>query len=310
MDDFLIFSGTAIPDLASAIARELGVRPGLCAVERFPDGEVSVKLEESVRRKEVYIIQSTSPPVNDHLVELLAFADAFRRASAQSITAIIPYFGYSRSDKRHGRREAIAASMVADLLQAVNIDHIITIDLHTPQIEGFFQIPVDNLSAAPTLCGSVRGRLPEDAVVVSPDAGRVKMATEFANRLGLPLVVLHKRRDSGTDTTVTHLVGDVGERACLIVDDIISTGGTIVRSIEALLDAGAREEIYVASTHGLLLGGAPEMLDCKAVREVYITDTITAVEPRAPKLKVISVAPLIAGAINQLMADGWLGDLY
>jgi ribose-phosphate pyrophosphokinase len=310
MDDFLIFSGTAVPDLASAIAQELGVRPGLCAVERFPDGEVSVKLEESVRRKAVYIIQSTSPPVNDHLVELLAFADAFRRASAQSIMAIIPYFGYARSDKRHGRREAIAASMVADLLQAVNIDHIITVDLHTPQIEGFFQIPVDNLSAAPTLCGSVRGRLPEDAVVVSPDAGRVKMATEFANRLGLPLVVLHKRRDSGTDTTVTHLVGDVGERACLIVDDIISTGGTIFRSIEALLDAGAREEIYVASTHGLLLGGAPEMLNCKAVREVFITDTIAAVEPRAPNLKVISVAPLIAGAINQLMADGWLGDLY
>lgn len=310
MNDFLIFSGTAVPDLAAAIARELDARPGLCKVERFPDGELSVKLEQSVRRKEVYIIQSTSPPVNDHLVELFAFADAFRRASAASITAVIPYFGYSRSDKRHGRREAIAASMVADLLQAAHIDHIITVDLHTPQIEGFFQIPVDNLAAAPTLCGPVRKRLPEDAVVVSPDAGRVKAATEFANRLGLPLVVLHKRRDSGTETTVTHLVGDVRSRACLIVDDIISTGGTIVRSIEALLEAGAREELYIASTHGLLLGGAREMFDCHAVREVFVTDTIATPEQHSPKLKVISVAPLIAGAINQLMADGWLGDLY
>ncbi len=278
----MIFSGTASAGLAASIAQELGVRPGLSSVERFPDGELSVRLEESVRRKEVYIIQSTLPPVNDHLVELLAFADALRRASAATITAIIPYFGYSRSDKRHGRREAIAASMTADLLQAVNIDHIVTIDLHTPQIEGFFQIPVDNLSATPTLCGPMRHLSPSDTVVVSPDAGRVKMATEFANRLGLPLVVLHKRRVSGTDTAVTHLVGDVGSRACLIVNDIISTGGTIVRSIDALLEAGAREEIYIASTHGLLLGGAHEMFDYSAVREVLITDTVAAASSIRP----------------------------
>ncbi|HEY3230150.1 MAG TPA: ribose-phosphate pyrophosphokinase, partial [Roseiflexaceae bacterium] len=237
-DDFLIFSGTANPDLAAAIARELGVRLGRCNVERFPDSELSVQLLEPVRRKEVFIIQPTSPPVNDHLIELLAFADACRRAAAERITAIVPYFGYARADKRHGRREPITASMVAHLLQAVAVDHVLTVDLHAPQIEGFFHAAVDSLTAVPTLCAALRDQLPPEIVVVAPDSGRVRMATQYAQRLGAPLVVLHKRRESSTETTVTHLVGDVRGRACLIVDDMIATGGTMAESVAALLAAG------------------------------------------------------------------------
>src|SRR5688572_7106388 len=193
--DFTIFAGTANPHLAALIARELDVRLGASVVERFPDGEISVRLDEPVRGREVFIVQPTGPPVNEHLVELLAFADACRRASAERITAVVPYFGYARADKRHGRREPITASMVADLLQAVGVDHVVTVDVHAPQLEGFFRIPVDNLTAVPTLCDALRKHLPEKIVVVSPDAGRVSMASEYAHRLGTSVVVLHKRRE-------------------------------------------------------------------------------------------------------------------
>ena len=307
-DDFTIFTGTANPELAGRIADDLGVRLGTCAVERFPDGEISVRLEEPVRGREVFIVQPTSPPVNEHLVELLAFADACRRASAARITAIVPYFGYARSDKRHGRREPITASMVADLLQAVGIDHVVTIDVHAPQIEGFFRVPVDSLTAVAVLSNALRDQLPGGTVVVSPDAGRMRMATEYAHRLEASVVVLHKRRESGMETTVTHVVGDVRDRACLIVDDMISTGGTIAESIEALLAAGARPEITVAATHGLLLRDARHKLAHEAVREVIVTDTVAAGRSWH-QLRVISVAPLIAGAIRQFLADGSLSDL-
>ncbi|MGH9883574.1 MAG: ribose-phosphate diphosphokinase, partial [Pyrinomonadaceae bacterium] len=271
--DFLIFAGTASADLAASIARQFGVRLGASSVDHFPDGEVSVKLDEPVRGREIFIVQATSPPVNEHLVELLAFADACRRASAEAITAIVPYFGYARADKRHGRRESISASMVADLLQAVGITHVVTVDVHTQQLEGFFRIPVDSLTAVPMLVDALRDRLQKGAVVVSPDAGRVRMATEFAHRLNTSVVVLHKRRESGTETKVTHLVGEVRGRACLIIDDMISTGGTMAESIEALLNAGACPEITIAATHGLLLDGAREHLSHESVREVFVTDT-------------------------------------
>lgn len=308
-DDLLIFAGTASADLAASIVRHLGVRLGASSSELFPDGEVSVRLNEPVRGREIFIVQATSPPVNDHLFELLAFADACRRASAETITAIVPYFGYARADKRHSRREPISASVVADLLQTVGITHLVTVDVHTPQLEGFFRIPVDSLTAVPMLVDSMRNRLPEGVVVVSPDAGRVRMATEFAHRLKTSVVVLHKRRESGTETQVTHLVGDVRGRACLIIDDMISTGGTMAESIEALLSAGARPEITVAATHGLLLDGARETLSHESVREVFVTDTVALKDQAWPQLQVISVAPLIAEAIRRFMTDGSLGDL-
>jgi ribose-phosphate pyrophosphokinase len=307
---FTIFAGTANPTLAAAIARELGVQVGACAVDRFPDGEVAVQLREPVRRKEVFLVQSTSPPVNDHLVELLALADACRRAAAARITAIMPYFGYARADKRYGRQEPIMGRVVADLLEAVGIAHVVTVDLHTPQIEGFFHAPVDTLTAVPTLCRALHERLPPDLVVVSPDVGRMRMATHYAQCLGVPVIVLHKRRKSGAETEVTHVVGDVASRACLIVDDVISTGGTIAESVRALLGAGARPEIIVAATHGLLLLGARDKLEHPAVREVFVTDTVCVAEKDWPQLRVISIAPVIAGALERFLADGSIGDLY
>jgi ribose-phosphate pyrophosphokinase len=307
---FTIFAGTANPALASAIARELGVQVGGCVVDRFPDGEVVVQLLEPVRRKEVFLVQPTSPPVNDHLVELLALADACRRAAAARITAIMPYFGYARADKRHGRREPITGRVVADLLQTVGIAHVVTLDLHTPQIEGFFHAPVDSLTAVPTLCRALRDRLPPDLVVVSPDVGRVWMAAHYAQCLGAPVIVLHKRRESGIETEVTHVVGDVSSRTCLIVDDMISTGGTIAESIRALLSAGAHPEMIIAATHGLLLPGVREKLNHPTVREVFVTDTVCIAEKDWPRLQVISIAPLIASAMERFLANGSIGDLY
>ena len=309
-DAFTILAGTANPALAAAIARDLGVQVGACVIDRFPDGEVAVRLLEPVRRKEVFLVQPTSPPVNDHLVELLALADACRRAAAARITAIVPYFGYGRADKRHGRREPITGRMVADVLEAVGIAHVVTVDLHTPQIEGFFFAPVDSLTAMPTLCRALRDRLPADVVVVSPDAGRVRLATLYAQRLGVPVVVLHKRRESGTETEVTHVVGDVAGRPCLIVDDIVSAGGTVAESIRALLAVGARPEIVVAATHGVLLAGARDKLDQAGVREVWVTDTVPVDDKDWARVRVVSIAPVIAGALERFLADGSISDLY
>lgn len=308
--EFVIFAGTANPDLTAAIAADLGMFPGACAIERFPDGETSVQLLESVRRKEVFLVQPLSPPVNDHLVELLALADACRRAAATRITAVVPYLGYARSDKRHGRREPISGRMVADVLEAVGIDHVVTMDLHAPQIEGFFHIPVDSLTAVPTLCNILHEKLPPGVVVVAPDAGALRMATDYAHRLKGTVAVLHKRRESGTGTQVTHLVGEVGGKPCLIVDDMISTGGTLASGIEALLQAGARPELTIAATHGLLLPGARQKLTHEAVKNVLVTDTVAGAPKDWPRLQVISIAPVIAGALKRLLEHRSLGDLY
>jgi ribose-phosphate pyrophosphokinase len=302
-NDFIIFSGRANVALATSVAVEMGARLGACSVERFPDGELSVRLDEPVRGREVFIIQPTSPPVNDHLIELLAFADACRRASAARITAVMPYFGYARADKRSGRREPITASMVADLMQAVGVNHVITIDLHASQIEGFFHIPVDSLTAAPVMAEALRPGLPAETVVVSPDAGRVRMATEYAQLLGAPVAVLHKERASGVETKVTRVVGDVRDRPCLIIDDMISTGGTIAESVDALLEAGARPEITVAATHGLMLYGAREKLSRPEARETLVTDTVAPPAHDWPRLRIVSIAPLIASALRRFSDD-------
>jgi ribose-phosphate pyrophosphokinase len=304
-DDFVIFSGSANPRLAEAIARELGEHTGACTVERFPDGEVAIKLLEPVRGKQVVLVQPTSPPVNDHLLELAALADACRRGAAARITAVVPYFGYGRSDKRQGRSEPIMGRVVADLLESVGVGHVITLDLHTPQTEGFFHAPIDILTAVPTLCDRLRNRLPAGAVVVSPDVGRVTLATQYAECLDLPLVVMHKKRVSGSETQITDVTGDVALRACLLVDDVISTGGTILESVKALLEAGARHEIIVAATHGLFVAGAREKLSHPAINELVVTDTVPVTESDLPRIRVISVAPIIAACLERLLSDGW-----
>ena len=309
-DNFVLFSGTANPNLGEAVAAELGVRLGACAIERFPDGELSVRLDESVRRREVFLVQPTAPPVNDRLVELLAFADACRRSAAARVTAVVPYFGYARSDKRHGRREPITASLVARLMETAGVDHIVTLDLHAAQIEGFFHIPVDELTAVSTLCRALQGRLSPGTVVVSPDAGRVALATDYSQRLGTPVVILHKRRASGTETEVSHVVGDVRGRPCRIIVDMISTGGTIARAVEALLTAGAQPEMTIAATHGLFVGEARAKLGHEAVRQVLVTDTVAVGDPSWPLLRIVSIAPLLAAAIRRILTDGSLGDRF
>lgn len=308
--EFVIFAGTANPDLAVAIAADLGVAIGACAIERFPDGEISVQLEESVRRKEVFLVQPLSPPANEHLVELLALADACRRAAAARITAVMPYMGYARSDKRHGRREPIMGRMVADVLEAVGVHHVVTVDLHAPQIEGFFNIPVDQLTAVPRLATYLHEDPSPGKVVVAPDAGALRMASDYAQRLHGTVAVIHKRRESGTGTQVTHLVGDVAGKTCLIVDDMISTGGTLASAIQALLKAGARPELTIAATHGLLLTGSREKLMHEAVRNVVITDTVAGAPKDWLRLQVVSIASVIGEALKRLLAHRSLGDLY
>lgn len=309
MAEYIMFAGSANPALAAAVARELGVVPGACSVERFPDGETSVRVLESVRGKDVYLLQPTCPPVNDNVMELLSFADACRRAAAGRIHAVVPYYGYGRSDKRHGRREPITASMVALLMRAAGIDHVVTLDLHTDQIEGFFPGPFDTLTAVPTLSAALGAALDSGAVVVAPDAGRVKLATQYAHRLDAPLAVLHKRRDSGTETHVTHLVGEVEGRTCVIIDDMISTGGTLVESVGALREAGAARFV-VSATHGLLLKDAVGRLADAGVERLLVTDTVPLREDGRGIVQVVSVAPLLAQALRQLVQDQSLEELF
>ena len=299
---YIIFAGTANPSLAEAVAGQLETRLGEREIERFPDGELTVRLESSVRDRQVFIVQPTAPPVNDHLVELLAFADACRRASAGRITAVVPYFGYARGDRRSAPREPIMASLVAEVMQCAGIQHLVLLDVHTPQMEGFFRIPVDHLSAVAALCDSLGDQLPEGAVVVSPDAGRIQMAKEYARRLHAPLAILLKHRKSATQTEATRLIGDVRNRVCLIIDDMIATGGTIVESVRALREAGARPEFYVAATHGLMLGTACAQFTSAGVQTVFVTDSVVPPDTCGRRLQVTTVAPLLASAIRHQVA--------
>jgi ribose-phosphate pyrophosphokinase len=296
--DVILLSGRANLPLASAIARELDVPVGRCAIDRFADGETSVRLDESVTGRDVVLVQPTAPPVNDHLMELLALADACRRGVAARITAVIPYYGYARSDKRHNELEPIMGRVVADLLQSVGISHFVTMDLHTPQIEGFFRAPVDSLTAMESLCAAMRAELPGDFVVVAPDAGRATLAAHYAQCLGAEVVVLHKRRTRDRVETV-RVVGEVEGRACVLIDDMISTGGTLAQAVGVLLDKGAQPGIVIAATHGLFIPPARERLDVPGVKSVYVTDTIASPVPGWPRLRVVPVASVFAAAVRR-----------
>lgn len=306
-----ILAGSASAHLAHAVEPHLDVRLAACTAERFPDGEVSVRLDEAVRGSDVILLAATAPPVNDHLVELLALADACRRADAARIVAVMPYFGYARSDRRDGRRTPIMASLVAELIERAGVDHVVTVDVHTPALEGFFRIPVDNLTALNLLSAALRSRVPDDAVIVAPDLGALRLANRFANTLDLPVAVCHKRRLGGAEVSISRVTGDVKGRRCIVVDDMISTGGTIVEAVRALEQAGALPGAIVAATHAVLVPGALDKIAAAGVRNLLVTDSI---EPRgepAARLSpaVVSIAPLLATAIRHLLRGGSLREL-
>ena len=288
---FVILAGTAHPRLAADIATHVGTPLGACRVERFPDGEVAAEIQQSVRGHDVFIVQPMSPPVNDHLVELLVVVDACRRADADRITAIVPYFAYARADKRAGRRVPVTARAIADMMQSVGIDHVVTLDAHTPQIEGFFRIPIDNLSILPIMCSALESRLTDDTVIVSPDLGGVK------------------RRMDGESVEVTQVIGDVRDRPCVIVDDMITTGGTIAEAARALRAHGARDGLVVVASHGLLVSGASERLRGAGVSEVLVSDSIAGESDGALPVTRAGIASLLADVVRRLMAAGSLRDL-
>jgi ribose-phosphate pyrophosphokinase len=299
--DAAIIGGTANIGLARAVAEQLGLPLANATAERHPDGEVHVLLRESVRRRTVVIVQPTSPPVDEHLAELLAYVDAARRAAAARIVAVVPYFGYARSDRRRGRRGPIMASLVANLLETAGVDHLLTVDLHSAQVEGFFARPVDALTAVPVLQSLLSGHVEPQTVVVSPDLGRIAMAAGIAESLGLSTAILQKHREDGLATSVVGLIGDVRDRPCLLVDDILATGGTIVRAIDALTRAGARPSTRVAVVHALLVGEAADRLARAGVREIVTTDTVCLPRIEQPRLRVGSVAPLVGSALARLL---------
>jgi ribose-phosphate pyrophosphokinase len=301
--DYLLIAGTAAAGLAPRVARDLGVTTTPCRIERFPDGEISVEIGQSVRRREVVIIQPTSPPVNDHLMELVLLADACRRAAASHITAIIPYFGYARSDRRQGRRAPVSARAAATMLEAAGIGHVVTFDVHAPQVEGFFSIPTDDIETMSVMDSALGPLLDAETVIVAPDLGAVRRARDTSRRLQRPMALCLKRRHDGTEVEVTGVVGDVDGRACIIVDDMISTGATVAESVRALRAAGAREVRAVVATHAVFAPGAVERLAGAGVRDVVVTDTVapSGTEwPATPGHHVVSVAPLIARVIRRL----------
>jgi ribose-phosphate pyrophosphokinase len=310
--ELTLLSGNSNPDLARRIADRLGTRLGAAKVGRFSDGESRVEIEENVRGRDVYLVQSTSSPANDNLMELLILADACRRASAGRITAVIPYFGYARQDRKVQSRAPITARLVADLLEAAGVDRVLTMDLHAGQIQGFFRIPVDNLYAQPLLFEQLRGELAgKDSVIVSPDAGGVERARSYAGHLGTGLAVIDKRRSKPNESEVMHLIGEVEGKTACIVDDMIDTAGTLVKGGGAVAAHGAAEVIAVA-THAVLSGPAVARIEASVFQRVIVTDTIP-LSPEAAgcaKIQVVSVAAIFAQAIRAIHLNDSISRLF
>ena len=303
-----VFAGPAIGPLGSAICESLQTRPALYECRRFPDGETQIEIHQSVRGRDVYLLQSTSPPVDQHLVELLLLADACRRAGAARLTAVIPYFGYARQDRRSDRR-SLGARVAANVVGTAGFDRLMLIDAHTPAIEGFFAMPLDHLTAVPLLARAVAPFIGNNSVVVAPDLGAVKLARAYGNQLKVPIAFVHKTRLNGETVEAHAVIGDVRGRLPLIVDDMLSTGATIGAAVGALRAAGAIEPMAVAVTHALLVGPAREILQRLMLARVAVTDTVSTELAAFPGIEVCSVAPLIAAAIQRNHHDESLADL-
>ena len=301
--DFLLFTGNANPGMAAEIAQHLNINLGAAHVGRFSDGEVTVEIQQNVRARDVFVVQSTCAPTNDNLMELLVMVDALRRASAERITAVIPYFGYARQDRRpRSARVPITAKVVANMLQAVGVTSVLTMDLHADQIQGFFDIPVDNIYASPVLLGDLRQCNYTDLMVVSPDVGGVVRARALAKQLGCDMAIIDKRRPKANVSEVMHVIGDIEGRNCVIMDDMIDTAGTLVKAAEVLKDRGAKK-VYAYCTHPIFSGPAIERIaQGEALDEVVITNTIPLSEQAkaCKKIRQLSVAPLIAETIQRI----------
>jgi len=295
---FCVFTGNSNPDLASKIVEYLGMPLCGAVVKRFSDGEIQIEIDENVRAKDVFVIQSTCHPVNDNLVELLLMVDALKRASARRITAVIPYYGYARQDKKVAPRVPISAKLIADLLTTAGATRVITMDLHAGQIQGFFNIPVDNLYAAPVLLEYIKSNFNEGLVIVSPDAGGVERARAFAKRLNAGLAIVDKRRSAPNKAKAMAVIGDVANKTVVIQDDMIDTAGTLTEAVNAIIERGARE-VHACCAHAVLSGPAVDRINASPITSVVCTDTIPLNEKAAAcsKIKVLSISSLVGEAI-------------
>ena len=312
MSNLKLFAGRANLPLASTIGDYLGVSLGAVKINTFPDGELMVKLEEDVRGRDVFIIQPTCEPVNENLIELLVFIDCARRASAERITAVIPYFGYARQDRKDEGRTPITAKLVANLIATAGADRVLTMDLHAAQIQGFFDIPVDNLLAEPVLSRYFVQRGLDNLVLVSPDVGNTKRARVYADRLGGELAIINKRRVSGQEVALGRIIGDVAGKTVLMMDDMISTAGTVCTAAALCRSEGAKQ-VFVGATHGVLCGPAIERLRQAPIDEIIVTDTIPVSPDKAErigKLRVLSVAGLMGEAIHRIHNDESVSSLF
>jgi ribose-phosphate pyrophosphokinase len=308
-----LLCGSSVPELGDEVARLVGVPLLERRIERFPDGEMYVQLGQSVRGRDAYVLQSTCAPVNDTLFELLLLLDTLRRASAARLTAVVPYYGYARQDRKSAGREPITAKLVANLLTTAGADRIVSVDLHSPAIQGFFDIGMDHLTAVPLLATYLRDRIPRDSVLVSPDTGGVKRADLYARLLDLPIAILHKRRESAREVEIVAVVGDVRGKIPIIVDDIIATGGTIRQAVDTLVHEGARREARVVATHGVFAGDAARLLNHPDIEEIVVSDTIPVpleIRHALPQLHVVSVSELLAAAIIRLHSGHSLSALF
>ncbi len=307
-----ILTGNSNQPLAEAIASYLNIPLTKASVKRFSDQEIFVEIHENVRGEDVFVSQSTSYPANDHLMELLVCIDALRRASARRITAVLPYFGYARQDRKPGPRTPISAKLVANLITTAGADRVLTMDLHAGQIQGFFDIPTDNLYALPVLGRDLKEHYsPDDLMIVSPDVGGVVRARAYAKRVGAPLAIVDKRREAAGVSEVMNIIGDVEGKVCVLVDDIVDSAGTLCNAAAAMMQAGAKAvSAYVS--HGVLSGGAVARVDASVLKELVITDSIQATEEvqKSEKIRRISIAPLIAEAMNRISHETSVSSLF
>ena len=309
-NEIKIFAGNSNRPLAEAICKKLNTTLGEAEVSKFSDGETSVHIAETVRGRDLFIIQSTSTPVNDNLMELLILIDAAKRASAGRITAVMPYFEYARQDRKARSRDPITAKLVADLLTSAGADRVLTMDLHAAQIQGFFNIPVDNLLGGPTLYNYFASKLDENYVIVSPDVGSVNRARKVAERLNCPMAIIDKRRPRANVMEVMNIIGNVEGKKCLLVDDMIDTAGTIVQGAQALVDQGATE-IHACCTHAVLSGPAIERLEKSPITELVMLDTIQLPpEKMLSKMKILTTADIFAAAIENVYLDKPMSKIY